>query len=309
MGSKIFEMDAYQIFCRYLQDPTWNDFDDILKSTKDADIFGLVSKMAEERDQLTSKLAHTHIETPKKPSKQSTGFLNAQEARLLSNTSMAPKSARRISSLCKYLNVHVPMDWVRAFASRVTGSSTVDRYQTLRDSDSHVHIVSNNVIDFLKMMDLSQPGKNITTWSWSDGSVTAIHIQKLKNVLRLKFPETEPTVSFTFLCSIGLPYHEMFKPKDFIVSFKKYRFKYLTNETIIKTCLRKIIQIEKVNPKTESMQLIEEYDSKKHLLASLTPATSVEQYVFKHWYSWPEASTLPSILDQVKILVDTWRLT
>lgn len=303
-------MDAYQIYCRYKQDPNWNPPKSMLDKIKDEKVLKLISKIIQERsmEHIESKMASASIGTPRRPPKNSVTVEEEPQAQLISATQMSQKSMRRLMSLMKCLQVDVPMDWVRIFSSKAIGTSQPEKFKTLRDSDSHVHIVNNSVVDFILSLD-SAPEDTITTWSWTDGSARAWHIQNLRKKLREMFPNVQPGVALIFLGSVGLPCHELFKPSTFIQDFKRSHFKMLTNESVIKTTLKKILKIETIHAKTEANQLLQQYAEHQTLLDTLDKTPSVDQYMFKHYYSWPTPDTLKHIIDEAINLLDLWRLT
>jgi hypothetical protein len=234
-------------------------------------------------------------------------FYSCAQARILTDTIMANNSARRLTALATALDVRVDMQWVYTFASTVINPMAPEKYRTLRGTDSHVHIISSSVIHFMSQLEMAPPPPKITTFVWGPYAKKAIHIQNLRKKIRKLFPDVTASVAVMFLGSVGLPMHELFKSKDFIENFIRARFKKLNNETIIQTTLRKMIKINKITPKTEAAQLLEEYATKEELFETIKPVNSVEQYMFKHWYAYPRHDELNDILRIASGLLDVWR--
>jgi len=234
-------------------------------------------------------------------------FYSCAQARILTDTIMANNSTRRLTALATALDVRVDMQWVYTFASTVINPMAPEKYRTLRGTDSHVHIISSSVIHFMSHLEMAPPPPKITTFVWGPYAKKAIHIQNLRKKIRKLFPDVTASVAVMFLGSVGLPMHELFKSKDFIENFIRARFKKLNNETIIQTTLRKMIKINKITPKTEAAQLLEEYATKEELFETIKPVNSVEQYMFKHWYAYPRHDELNDILRIASGLLDVWR--
>lgn len=234
-------------------------------------------------------------------------FYSCAQARILTDTIMANNSTRRLTALATALDVRVDMQWVYTFASTVINPMAPEKYRTLRGTDSHVHIISSSVIHFMSHLEMAPPPPKITTFVWGPYAKKAIHIQNLRKKIRKLFPDVTASIAVMFLGSVGLPMHELFKSKDFIENFIRARFKKLNNETIIQTTLRKMIKINKITPKTEAAQLLEEYANKEELFETIKPVNSVEQYMFKHWYAYPRHDELNDILRIASGLLDVWR--
>jgi hypothetical protein len=340
-------MDAYQLYQRYSESSTWvpepEDYDHnnekiygiVLKMMEERperperpETQCSVSKLTEEINNFgitdvetggnESKYELTDPDTvearplpvaqnDRAPPKDENTFYSCAQARILTNTMMADNSARRLTALATALNARVDMQWVYAFASTVINPIVPEKYRTLRGTDSHVHVISSSVIHFMSHLEMAPPPPKITTFTWGPYAKKAIHIQNLRKKIRLMFPDVTASCSVMFLGSIGLPMHELFKPKDFIENFIRARFKKLNNETIIQTTLRKMIKINKITTNTEAAQLLEEYATKEELFETIKPVTSVDQYMFKHWYAYPRHDELNDILQIASGLLNVWR--
>lgn len=332
-------MDAYQLYQKYSESSTWlpqpDDYDH-----NNEKIYGLVLKMIEERPEIPdskcsiSKLTEQinnfdlkeketdeskyeltdpdTVEAPPLIARKSTTpkddtIYSCAQARILTDTTIANKSTRRLSALSTALDSTVDMKWVYTFASTVINPKNPEKYKTLRGTDSHVHVISSSVIHFMSHLEMAPPPPKITTFAWGPYAKKAIHIQNLRKKIRTLFPDVTASIAVMFLGSVGLPMHELFKPKDFIENFIRARFKTLNSETIIKTTLRKIIKIDKITPKTEAAQLLEEYASKEELFQTVNHVISVDQYIFKHWYAYPSHDELNDILQVASGLLNVWR--
>tara|TARA_B100000780_G_C20791060_1_gene314157 strand:- start:37 stop:495 length:459 start_codon:yes stop_codon:yes gene_type:complete len=149
------------------------------------------------------------------------------------------------------------------------------------------------------------PGQT-TTFAWSHTSKTAIHLQKLKKQLEKMFKDVEPAIAMMVAGSIGLPIHELIKPCTFVQKMKKYRFKTMTTDSIIKITLRDQVTIENKTPKIESRQLLEAYAQKETLFGDFEKYTDVSMFFFKHWYSYPTAFELEHLLERALQNLNRW---
>jgi len=254
--------------------------------------------------------------------KENGAIYTCAQARTLCNTLMVGKSKSRIKCIADTLHANVPINWVHTFASKVIGATQPQLYRTLRNTDSHIHVISGSVLHFLSQCDQADkeytqaannvPTKNniptnITTFAWGEGNDTAIHIQKFNQRIREIFKGVSVSIAIMFIGSIGLPLHELFKPRDYIQRFQKGRFKFLNSDNIVKSTLRKFIKIKKISPDIEAAQLLQQYSNDEQLFETIIPASSVEQYLFKHWYSYPKHNELQNILVIAQQLLDLWR--
>ena len=254
--------------------------------------------------------------------KENGAIYTCAQARTLCNTLMVGKSKSRIKCIADTLHANVPINWVHTFASKVIGATQPQFYRTLRNTDSHIHVISGSVLHFLSQCDQADkeytqaannvPTKNniptnITTFAWGEGNEKAIHIQKFNQRIREIFKGVSVSIAIMFIGSIGLPLHELFKPRDYIQRFQKGRFKFLNSDNIVKSTLRKFIKIKKISPDIEAAQLLQQYSNDEQLFETIIPASSVEQYLFKHWYSYPKHNELQNILVIAQQLLDLWR--
>ena len=258
------------------------------------------------------------------------------QARTHCDTLMVGESKSRIKCIADTLHANVPTGWVRTFASKVVGTTNINLYRTsARDTDSHIHVISGSVLDFLtycnkadqeyikanKMRTKNNVPTNITTFAWDEENDKAIHIQKFNKRIRGIFKGVPVPIAIMFIGSIGLPLHELFKPNDYIQRFQKGRFKILNSKNIVKSTLRKFIQIKKISPAIEAAQLLQQYSTNKELFEllqqystnkelfeTITPTSSVQQYLFKHWYSYPTQNELQNILVIAQQLLRNWSL-
>ena len=222
------------------------------------------------------------------------------------DTIMAGRSKPRLDALVRHADCFVNMMWVYSFASRVESETEVqqDRYENLvSDSNRHVHIISNDILYFLKCLGSAESG-SITTFAWSSGSKNAIHLQKFKHFMETKF-KTDVLVSTTVIASIGLPLHELIKVVDYL-RFTRRRGNVFTNANIVKTLLRKKLKIEKISTSVEENQLIEEYQKNKDVFEVNETYSDVHMFMFKHWYSYPTAEELRYILERAIQNVARW---
>jgi len=333
MRSLLSRMDAYQLYQKYSESTHWlpspTDYD-----TKNEKLHGLVLQMMKERpetvmecsvDQLTKKMTNLateedtvgqvpHQRLQVEPDKGG-NFYTCAQARTLCDTSIVGKSKGRIKCIANTLQVNVPIQWVRMFASKVIGTDQPQFYKTQRETDSHIHVISGSILNFLSWVDKAEQSyepssgvpKNIITFAWDEGPDPAIHIQNLNKKIRERFQGVSVSVAIMFLASIGLPLHELFKPNDYIQTFQKGRFKCLNKDNIVKSTLRKFIKIKKISPDIESTQLLQQYSTNKGLFNTIMPVSSVQQYLFKHWYSYPTPDELQNILVTAQQLLMLWR--
>jgi hypothetical protein len=225
------------------------------------------------------------------------------------DTLMIQHSGPRINALARAVGAVVDIKWVHSFASQVncTGdipSETV--YETLRpESDRHVHIVNNNVIKFVEALHNVQPNK-ITTFAWTHNSNHAIHLQKLDTGLRQRFKNVKSVFSATILASIGLPMHELFKIKDYFTNTRKWRFKNMTSDSLIKTTLRPKVTIQKIDEKLETNQLLKEYNKTETIFDVQDHPKTVEMFMFKHWYSYPTGQEMKTMIERATFNLNKW---
>ena len=227
------------------------------------------------------------------------------------DTLMMDLSRQRIGALCRIVKASVKISWVHAFASVVISPTIPNQqqYETLAynstSSVRHVHIVNSSVLVFLTALKTVEADK-ITTFAWSHSSQHAIHLQLLDGELRSRFRNVVPVFSATVLASIGLPMHELFKIKDYFKNTRTWRFKNMTRDSLIKTTLRSKLKVQKIDNALEANQLLEEYSKKETIFDIATTQETVEHFMFKHWYSYPTASEMDSMLERAGRNLNRW---
>ena len=232
---------------------------------------------------------------------------------------MAQRSRPRIDAFIKNIDQQVSMDWVHAWASTVTPNTAevLNKFQTLRGSSTHEHIVSNSVTDFVCVLHRAafDPPQKITTFSWTHDSKHAVHLQKLGKQLKIIFDEN--TViggirAMAVVCSIGLPLHELFKPVDFMEKMKSYRFKKLSMNALVKVALRDLVTIDKINNFVEANQLLKAYEQKEEFFAKHdyvvkdVSQAALDMFVFKNWYSYPTKTEIECIFKRTSVNIGEW---
>ena len=213
------------------------------------------------------------------------------------------KSIRRINSLTNELKSRVSMDWVRANASKVETTQripSIPAYDMLTNSDRHIHVVQNDVCEFLKCLQ----NDTIKTFSWTHTSPEAIYLPALRSVLHKIC--NQPVAWLIMACSIGLPTFEMYTPKSFIKSWK--RFKNLNNDSCLKVVLRPLLQTTK-NTNSESKMLLDAYRKYNWTIKDTidwTPRKNiVDLFVFKYWYSYAEIDVVTHLADYANA-IQSW---
>jgi hypothetical protein len=222
------------------------------------------------------------------------------------DTIMAQRSRQRLDALVRHIDCIVNMSWVYSFASIVQSDTEIelDRYENLnKESQRHIHIISNDILFFLRCLNDTERGK-ITTFAWSIGSKKAIHLQKFKEKMELRF-KTSAVLSTTVVASIGLPLHEIIKVVEYL-KFIRRKNNILSNENIVKVVLRKKIKIEKISTALEQNQLIEAYEERENVFDVNETYSDVHMYMFKHWYSYPTADELRHIFERAEHNVALW---
>lgn len=243
------------------------------------------------------------------------------EWQLYTDMRMAQRSRPRIDAFIKNIDQQVSMDWVHAWASTVTPTpntaEVLNKFQTLRGSSTHEHIVSNSVTDFVCVLHRAafDPPQKITTFSWTHDSKHAVHLQKLGKQLKIIFDEN--TViggirAMAIVCSIGLPLHELFKPSDFMEKMKSYRFKKLSMNALVKVSLRDLVTIDKINNEVEANQLLKAYEQKEEFFAKHdyvakdASQATLDMFVFKNWYSYPTKAEIECIFKRTSVNIGEW---
>ena len=225
------------------------------------------------------------------------------------DTMMVQHSVPRIGALARAVGAVVDIKWVHSFASQVKCSGDIPSetiYETLRpESDRHVHIVNNNVMAFVAALHDIQTNK-ITTFAWSHDSNHAIHLQKMDIALRKQFRNVKSVLSATILASIGLPMHELFKIKEYFLNTRKWRFKNMTSDSLIKTTLRPKVTIHKIDEKLETNQLLKEYNKTETIFDVQDHPKTVEMFMFKHWYSYPTGQEMKTIVERAIFNLNKW---
>ena len=320
-------MDAFVIYAKYINGQALDTNDKKIDYT-DPNIFELVrlmhqhtettqepeTKQDEETDTVESVARPTkQTETETKTEDRKTDEITPFNAIPLVDQAMAQRSRQRINAFLQAIKHNVSMDWVHAWASRILpepSQQIKDQYETYQpESNRHIHIVKNDVRIFICALRDAMPGQT-TTFAWSHTSKKAIHLQKLKKQLKKMFQDVEPAIAMMVAGSIGLPLHELIKPCTFVQKMKKYRFKTMTTDSIIKITLRDQVTIEKNNPKNnpkiESRQLLEAYAQKETLFGDFEKYTDVSMFFFKHWYSYPTAFELEHLLERALQNLNLW---
>ena len=243
------------------------------------------------------------------------------EWQLYTDMRMAQRSRPRIDAFIKNIDQQVSMDWVHAWASTVTPTpntaEVLNKFQTLRGSSTHEHIVSNSVTEFVCVLHRAafDPPQKITTFSWTHDSKHAVHLQKLGKQLKIIFDEN--TVmggigAMAIVCSIGLPLHELFKPSDFMEKMKSYRFKKLSTNALVKVALRGLVTIDKINNEVEANQLLKAYEQKEEFFAKHdyvakdASQATLDMFVFKNWYSYPTKTEIECIFKRTSVNIGEW---
>ena len=247
------------------------------------------------------------------------------DAQVYTDSIMAQQSILRINTFTKYIGEQVSMDWVYAWASEVKPAGSAGTYfQTLRGTDTHTHIVSNKVTDFicaLKHYGSEKNPRKITTFSWYVNSGYAFHLQKLSQKLKVMFEKKdqdndqaflEGIMALVVICSIGLPLYKLIEDiSDFMEKRKKYRFKGLSRKALVAITLRELVTIDKINNELETEQLLKAYGEKEELFSSNVHAESVtlkalDTFVHKKMYSYPTKKEFQCILRRTKANIDQW---
>lgn len=317
-------MDAFYVYAKYKNDKKWHPEDEKNIDYTNPKIFKLVTLMhqqvpAEESKQESAPdtsapdTAESVRWAPKtrenKLDKLSPEKITEINAKLFVDKEMAQRSRQRINAFLAAIGHNIKMDWVRAWASVIVPEpppEIIQQYETYQpESKRHIHVVENNVIQFLCQLREAEPGKT-TTFAWSYGSNKAIHLQKLKLQLEKMFTNVEPAIAMMIIGSIGLPMHEIIKPRTFLKNVKKFRFKTLTTDSIIKIILRDQVYIDRISPKVESNQLIEAYSQKENIFEDDGKYSDVDMFFFKQWYSFPTGVELEQILERAQENLNLW---
>lgn len=206
------------------------------------------------------------------------------------------KSQTRVQALSAILHATVDIRWVHAVASKVVGDDEdikLGKYEILTDSDRHIHRVSASVSTFLQ----SLAGNTVKTFSFHEDAPDAIHLPTFRKALRAF---TNDIVPFTIVaCSIGMPTYKMYSPATFLKTWRRYRFQNITHDTVIKTILRPICQ-KYARDNAEIAQLLNEYSARPSV--SRTATATVDEFFFKHWFSYATAEQLESIADKANAM-------
>lgn len=249
----------------------------------------------------------------------------------------------QINNIAKYTDSMVGMNWVRAVASQVDGPGPpgfVALHDSARHV--HVVgggvrkllelliTVQGHRMDSVNGAIFVTASPFVTTFAWSTLSQSAIHIQDFQLALKKqtaapifhrkslssleqlrewkKKPKVQPVddssiVLLMVACSIGLPTKKMFNSTEFLRRWKNYRFKNVCQKNIEMTILRdKFGTLEKVG--VESKQLVEEYAKNIDLFETeATHFSSVDQYFFEEWYSYPSPLEMTQLLGRATALL------
>tara|TARA_B110000091_G_C13793743_1_gene466862 strand:+ start:75 stop:1118 length:1044 start_codon:yes stop_codon:yes gene_type:complete len=248
----------------------------------------------------------------------------------------------QINNLAKYTRSVVCMKWVKAVASKVQGPIVggfvalhdSDRHlhvigggvetflELLFTASAHQIEPSNGKL-------LVTPSQVVTTFSWSTTSTNAIHIQDLQLAMtkqthckkfivkktsskeqmsewkqkpQKRVVDESPFLLLMVACSIGIPTKQLYKSHEFIQRWENYRFKSVSEATIITTILRdKFGTLEKMG--VESTQLLDEYLKQIALFSPVEQSiTTVDKYFWDQWYSYPSPFEMKHLLHRVTVL-------
>jgi hypothetical protein len=213
----------------------------------------------------------------------------------------------QINNIAKNTHCTVDMPWVKAVASSVIGEISND-FCMIHDSNRHVHVIGG-VKQFLQAF--NNPLGEVTTFSWTINSQKAIHVTDFKAALQKMAPPDSvnqvmdaPLLLLMIACSIGLPTKKLYNSVTFLTHWKKYKYKLLSDRSIITTVLRdKFSSIAKIG--IESQQLLDEYTHHNHLFSINSRATTVTNYFFDEWYSYPSPTEMQHLLERVVVLKES----
>lgn len=233
---------------------------------------------------------------------------------------IAEKSKPRIHSVANLLDARVSTQWVKVCASRLVANDPTEEYYRLdrsefklisRDhTDRHVHHINSSVLDFLRELQkepADERGRKLTvTWQFSyDPAVGApikyaVHLQKFKGAIQQISGEN--WFEFTiFICSIGLPIHELMKPAAILEQWK--RFKLLTQENIVKVLLRPRFPDAKTVP-----ELVRLYEEKMNDFKCPVVNDDIRQFFFKTFYSQPTPAEIQTLLERIQKNALEWSI-
>jgi len=233
---------------------------------------------------------------------------------------MMSKSKPRIHAVANLLNARVSTDWVQLCASRLEADDpSLEFYQLDRSkfklvkrdpTDRHVHHINSSCLDFLHELrkeHVDERGRQLTvTWQFSYDPVGgppikyAIHLPKFRAAVQELAPGH--WFEFTlFLCAIGLPIHELAKPRTIVEQWK--RFKVFSQENITKVLLRPHFPEAVTVP-----ELVRLYGEKMGDLKCPVVYDDIRQHFFKTFYSWPTTAEIESLLERIQKNAIEWSI-
>ena len=312
-------MDAHQLFWNYRMDilPITDEYPDnktrklvaLMKretkenrETKDGETKDGETKDGETTDELTDSDT-----VPMIPLKQTQSIDKKNAAIANCDTLFVNHSwhKNQINNIALCTQCSVDMQWVKVVASSIDGLVSDEFCMIQANNTRHVHVIGG-VERFIQVF--ANPPGEVTTFSWRLASKKAIHVTDLKAVLqKMAPPESKkqvtdaPLLLLMVACSIGIPTRKMYNSVTFLTRWKNYRYKTLSNRSIITTVLRdKFSSIVKIG--IESRQLLNEYTRHSHLFSTESTATTVEHYFFDKWYSYPSPDEMQHLLERVVVL-------
>jgi hypothetical protein len=302
-------MDAFEIYGRFVANG-W--------TPSDKDIDGADSDAVHLARLLKGDTVQTYNTEEISPhqSKISMHIKNSTENyRFIVDTDIAQRSRPRIQAFLRSIGHVVSMKWVKSFASRIepvpeddeVKDEIISTYETYDlNSDRHTHIVQNDVIRLLNAL-YRVDDRTVTSFAFSHNSTKAIHLQRLDRELRTMFRGVSPTISLIVIGSVGLPMHELFKPNEFIDTFRRGRFKNFSAETIIKITLRDKLTINKMNPRLETSQLLEKYEEEQAVFKVTNQKyTQPQTFMLKTYYSYPSTYELLNVIAIAEQNLQRW---
>ena len=304
------KMDAFEIYGRFISNGTTPARGTL--NTEDNDAIYLADIMSGKIDMKTvdnMKTADTVINTPGTKS-VSYNSSDKQHWKFVVDTDIAERSRPRIQSFLNSIGELVSINWVRSFASRIyprPEDEIIAAYETLNEeSDRHTHFVKNSVIKLLDLIH-NVDYETCTSFAFSHNSKKAIHIQRLAKKMSDIFPGIEPVISLIIIGSVGLPLHELFKPREFMQMFTAGRFKHLNADSIIKITLRDKFEIDKITPRLEANQLLQKYEEQQDIFkVNIVGITEPQTFMLKRFYSYPSAFDLSTIIVRAEQNRDRW---
>jgi len=233
---------------------------------------------------------------------------------------MMSKSKPRIHAVANMLDARVSTGWVQLCASRLEAvEPSFEFYQLDRSkfklisrdpTDRHVHHINSSVLDFLRELQkkhVDERGRQLTvTWQFSYDPAGgppikyAIHLQKFRAAMQQL--ASANWFEFTLiLCAIGLPIHELAKPRTIVEQWK--RFRQLSQENITKVLLRPHFPEATTVP-----ELVRLYGEKMGDLKCQVVYDDIRQHFFKTFYSWPTTAEIESLMERIQKNASEWSI-